>query len=89
MLTDSGLFTRLKNISFDQCNQPLCVYGDPAYLLRVNLQRPFKNAAAGLTPEHNNYKKAVSQVLTSVELVFGDILISFFLDFKKKLKNWA
>ena len=56
MLTDSGLFTRLKNISFDQCNQPLCVYGDPAYLLRVNLQRPFKNAAAGLTPEHNNYK---------------------------------
>ena len=37
MLTDSGLFTRLKNISFDQCNQPLSVYGDPAYLLRVHL----------------------------------------------------
>ena len=90
MLTDSGLFTRLKNISFDQCNQPLSVYGDPAYLLRVHLQRPFKNTAAGLTPEHINYKNAMSQVLTSVELVFGNILNYFgFLDFKKNLKNWA
>lgn len=87
MLADSGLLTKLNNHSFSPAGDPLCIYGDPAYPLRVHLQGPFRNTAAGLTPDQEAYNKAMSQMRTSVEWVFGDIVNYFaFLDFKKNLK---
>ena len=85
MLADSGLLQELSQYSFAPDGTPLCVYGDPAYPLRVHLQGPFKGA--NLTPAEQQFNKAMSQVRVSVEWLFGDIVNYFaFLDFKKNLK---
>ena len=87
MLADSGLLRSLSNHSFSPAGQPLCIYGDPAYPLRVHLQAPFRNTVEGLTPEQEAYNKSMSQVRASVEWIFGDIIKYFaFLDYKKDLK---
>ena len=44
MLMDSGLLNQLQQYSFGQNQRPLCIYGDPAYPLRVHLQAGFKGA---------------------------------------------
>ena len=63
----------------------MCLYGDPAYPLRVHLQSPFTNAR--LTPDMKAFNESMSAVRVSVEWTFGDIINSFkFLDFKKNLK---
>ena len=85
MLAESGLLTDLQQHSFTLNGQPLCIYGDMAYPIRVHLQAPFKGAR--LTPVEKNFNKAMSQVCISVEWVFGDIVDFFaFLDFRKNLK---
>ena len=85
MLASSGLLTDLEAHSHSPTGQPLCIYGDSAYPLRVHLQGPFKGAA--LTPLQEVYNKSMSEVRVAVEWVFGDILNYFaFLDFKKDLK---
>ena len=85
MLADSNLLTTLQQHSFDLNGNPLCVYGDPAYPLRVHLQAGFKGA--NLTPQEVIFNQRMSEVRVAVEWVFGDILNSFkFLDFKKNLK---
>ena len=62
-----------------------CVYGDPAYPLRVRLQTSFRNMI--LTPQMVNFNKGMSSVRVSVEWLFGDIVEYFkFVDFKKNLK---
>ena len=48
MLADSNLLTQLQQHSFSPNRQPLCIYGDPAYPLRIHLQGPFRGA--NLTP---------------------------------------
>ena len=84
-LADSGLLNDLSRYSFAPDGTPLCIYGDPAYPLRVHLQGPFKGAA--LTPLEQHFNKSMSQVRVAVEWVFGDITNYFaFLDFKKNLK---
>ena len=71
--------------AFDLHGQPMCIYGDPAYPLRVHLQAPFRNGV--LTPQMQAYNSAMSEVRSSVEWLFGDIINYFkFLDFKKNLK---
>ena len=66
-------------------SQAMCIYGDPAYPLRIRLQAPFRNHA--LTPQMQAYNAAMSGVRTSVEWLFGDIINYFkFLDFKRNLK---
>ena len=61
--------------------EPICVFGDPAYLLRVHLQAPFRHGI--LTPMMEEYNAELS----SVEWLFGNIIIDFkFLEFKKNLK---
>ena len=63
-----------------------CVYGDPAYPLRVHLRTPFRQGV-GFTPQMAAYNKSMSEVRVSVEWLFGDIANYFkFLDFKKNLK---
>ena len=63
----------------------MCLYGDPAYPHRVQLQQPFRNAV--LTPQMQEYNARMSSVRESVEWLFGDIVNYFkFIDFKKNLK---
>ena len=44
MLTMSGLLNDLTQYAWNRNHEPLCIYGDPAYPLRVHLQGPFKLA---------------------------------------------
>lgn len=85
MLADSRLLQDLQRFAVSPTGQPFCIYGDPAYPLRVQLQGPFKNAI--LTPQMQAYNTAMSKVRMSVEWLFGDISTYFkFIDFKKNLK---
>ena len=64
---------------------PLCIYGDPAYPLRVHLQAPYRQAV--MTPQMQAFNTSMSAVRISVEWLFGDIINYFkFMDFKKNLK---
>ena len=85
MLTESGFLRDLQQFAFSHAGQPFCVYGDPAYPLRVHLQCPFRHGV--LTDEMKAYNASMSAVRSSVEWLFGDI-INYFksLDFKKNLK---
>ena len=71
--------------AFSTTEQAMCIYGDPAYPLRVHLQAPYRYRV--LTPQMQAYNHSMSAVRSSVEWLFGDIINYFkFLDFKKKLK---
>ena len=85
MLADSGLLDDLQRCAFSRTGQPMCLYGDPAYLLRVHLQTPFRNAV--LAPHIQDFNTSMSVVRVSVEWLFGEIINYFkFMDFKKNLK---
>ena len=85
MLADSGLLRDLEQYAFSTTREPMALYGDPAYPLRVHLQVPYRGA--GITPQMELYNKAMSAVRMSVEWLFGDIVNYFkFLDFKRNLK---
>ena len=85
MLAESGLLRDSEQYAFSTGGQPMCIYGDPAYPLRVNLQGPFQGAA--LTPQMEMFNDSMSSVRVSFEWLFGDILNYFkFLNFKKNLK---
>ena len=85
MLTESCLLAQLQQHSFGANGNPLCIYGDPAYPLRIHFQCPFRGQ--GLTQAQQQFNTAMSKVRISVEWAFGDILNYFsFLDFKKDLK---
>ena len=82
MLRMSGLLDQLQQFSHSPAGQPLCIYGDPAYPLRIHLQAPYK--AAHLTQDQEAFNSSMSDVRSAVEWVFGDILSYFaFLDFKR------
>ena len=86
LLAMSGLLNQLQERSFSPSGQALCIYGNPAYPHRVQLQHPF-GRRPGLTPEEEAFNQSMSSVRVSVEWVFGDILNYFkFVDFKKNLK---
>ena len=59
MLKDSGLLHDLGQYAFSTTGSPMCIYGDPAYPLRIRLQRPFRDAV--LTP-HSGRKNGFSTV---------------------------
>ena len=85
MVTDSQLLRDLGQYAFSPTGVPLCVYGDPAYPLRIHLQGPFKHGI--LTPNMELYNTNMSAVRSSVEWLFGDVINPFkFNDFKKNLK---
>ena len=83
MLADSNLLNLLRQYSIDSNGNTLCIYGDPAYPLHVQLQGPFKGAQ--ITALQQDWNKRMSEVRVSVEWVFGDN-INYFMDFKNKLK---
>ena len=85
MLARSGVLNELQQHAIGQDGSLLCIYGDPAYPLRPQLQKPF--GGARLTPLQHQWNQAMSSVRISVEWVFGDIINYFkFLDFRKNLK---
>ena len=87
MLAMSVPLTQLEEHSFSPENQPLCIYGDPAYPHRIHLQYPYQQRH-NLTPEHHAVNHSMSQVRVSVEWIFGEIVSYFkFVDFKKNLKT--
>ena len=73
MLADSGLLSDLQRFAFSSTGQPMCLYGDPAYPLRIHLQVPFRNAV--LTPAMQAFNSSMNAVRESVEWLFGDIVI--------------
>ena len=85
MLAESHLYDSLERNAFSTTGEAMCIYGDPAYPLRIHLQAPFRNRV--LTPQMLAYNSSMSAVRTAVEWLFGDV-INYFkcLDFKKNLK---
>ena len=85
MLAQSGILNELQQCSLNTQGDVLCIYGDPAYPLRLQLQCPFRGAV--ITEQQQQWNKSMSQVRIAVEWLFGDIVNYFkFLDFKKSLK---
>ena len=68
MLADSGLLQDLEAYVFSPAGLPMCIYGDPAYPLRVHLQGPFGNPH--LTPLMEAFNASVSSVRISVAWLF-------------------
>ena len=86
MLATLGLLHQLEQHSFTPDGQPLFIYGDPAYPLKVFLKCPFAGRP-DLTAQDLEFNESLSRVCVSVERVFGDIINYFkFADFKKNLK---
>ena len=61
MLAKSGFLHDLNTYAFSPMGIPLCVYGDPAYPLRIHLQAPFRNTAR-LTQQMELFNKSMSKV---------------------------
>ena len=86
MLPDSGLLGELQRSAYSPNGRPMCLYGDPAYPLRVHLQAPFRNAV--LPPPMQAFNASTSAVRESVEWLFNGIVNYFkFVDFKKKIRK--
>ena len=76
---------QLKQFSREHNGRPMCIYDDSGYPHRPQLQGPFKGN--NLRPLQKQYNKALSEVRTSTEWAFGDIVNYFsFMGFKKNLK---
>ena len=85
MLIDSGLMVDIERRAYSTNGQAMCIYGDPAYPLRVHLQAPYRGAQ--ITEQMKLFNKSMSATRVSVEWLFGDIINYFkFVDFKKNLK---
>ena len=85
MLADSGLMQDLESYAFSTTGDPMALYSDPAYPLKVHLIVPY--CAAGISPQMEEFNKCMSTGRVSVEWLFGDINDFFkFVDFKKTQK---
>ena len=85
MLAQSDLYNKLQQLDPLPIENPVCIYGDPAYPHRPQLQCPF--GGARITPEQQEWNRAMSSVPRICRVDFGDIVNYFkFIDFKKNLK---
>ena len=85
LLRLSDLLAKLEQYAISTNEISLCLYGDPAYPIRMHLQYQFRSIA--LSPQQIAFNKSMSQVRTAVEWVFRDITKWWaFTDFKKNLK---
>ena len=75
MLKDSILLDLLQLYADPPLGDSFCLYGDPAYPLRIRLQAPLK--ARALTPLMMGFSKSMSTVRVSVEWLFNDIATYF------------
>ena len=86
MLQEFGVLTHLQHMAWAH-GESLCIYGysDPAYPLHVHLQAPYRNA--NMTPDQEEYNKAMSQVRIVVEWLIGEIKTNFkFASLKSQMK---
>ena len=84
MLAESRLLGQLQLHAYTPNGEPPCIYGDPAYPLRVYLQAPYQGNR--LTNLQKRYNTTMSNVRVSVEWLFKEILTYFaFADFKRNL----
>ena len=63
MLAESHLYDSLERNAFSTTGEAMCIYGDPAYPLRIHLQAPFRNRV--LTPQILAYNSSMSAVFNS------------------------
>ena len=85
MLKDSRLLQDLEMYAISPTGMPYCLYGDPAYPMKLHLQAPFRDNS--LTDPMVKFNKSMSVVRSSVERIFGDIVGSFkLIDLKKNLR---
>ena len=85
ILRDSGLLADLGNYAISPAGQPMCLHGDPAYPLRVDLQAPFRDVR--LILEMETFNQSMSHARGPVEWIFGDVVKSFkSMHFKNNLK---
>ena len=96
MLAESRLLDQHQLHAYTPNEEPLCIYGDPAYPIRVHLQAPYRGNR--LITLQKGYNTAMSNVRVSVEWLFKEILTYFaFVDLKNvcsmrltnKLKNMS
>ena len=84
MLAQSSLLPQLQQFAHTANGEPVCLYGDKAYPLRIHLQAPLRG---NRTPQQEVVNTAMSNVRVAVELFFKEITTYFsFLDFKRDLK---
>ena len=57
MLADSGLLNDMRNFAFSPAGQPVCVYGDPAYPLRIHFQAQVRVSVEWLFGDIINFFK--------------------------------
>ena len=82
MLQESGILRQLEE---SPKYQAFCLYGDPAYPHRPQLQVGFRGAA--LNADQTAYNKAMSKRRQCVEWGFAKIITYWaFLDYRKNLK---
>ena len=55
MLADSGLMQDLESYAFSTTGDPMALYSDPAYPLKVHLIVPY--CAAGISPQMEEFNK--------------------------------
>ena len=60
MLAESGLYNNLQQFAFSTHGEPMCIYGDPAYPLRVHLQAPFRHRT--IVQDMQDFNRSMSQV---------------------------
>ena len=65
LLAASNLLNELNIHSFSQNGDPLCIYDNPAYPLRVHLQGPFKGAV--VTQNEKLFNQSMSRARVSVK----------------------
>ena len=86
ILRESGLLGLLEQCLFSPDDNLMCIYKDPAYPLRPQLQAPFRDAH--VEEDQELWNQRMSAVRVSVEWLFGDIVNYFkFIDFKKNVKS--
>ena len=79
LLRISQLLPKLNQHAFGINGNALCLYGDPAYPLRIHLHSPYLNP---ITAQQKAYNKSMNQVRVSVEWLFADITNWYaFIDF--------
>ena len=82
MLAVSGLYDYLENFAFCPAGREICLYGDPAYPLRIHVQAPFRVGV--LTGQMEIFIEKMSAVRASVEwLVFYSHTFTFMLSSNK------
>ena len=73
MLVESHLYDSLERNAFSTTGEAMCIYGDPAYPLRIHLQAPFRNRV--LTPQMLAYNSSRVLFVLLLSGCFGKLSV--------------